>query len=135
MCDIAANLGLSLDVTFFTGHMSGPSWAPGWMLRPDLPVPPWVPQVVSGGRVVDCGYANMYTDPVALAAGELLVTTVVSRLRQHPAIGLWNLGNEPDNFARPPSPATAAPGCAAWPASSARWTRTTPLRWGSMCRT
>src|SRR5262245_5770790 len=28
VCEIAADLGLSLDVTFFTGHMSGPNWAP-----------------------------------------------------------------------------------------------------------
>ncbi len=26
--DLAANHNLGLDVTFFTGHMSGPNWAP-----------------------------------------------------------------------------------------------------------
>jgi endo-1,4-beta-mannosidase len=106
VCDIAAGLGLALDVTFFTGHMSGPSWVPGWMLRRDEPRPPRVRQVVSGGQVVDCGYANPFTDPFALKAEELLLRTVVTRFRDHPAVGLWNLGNEPDLFAWPPDAAT-----------------------------
>jgi endo-1,4-beta-mannosidase len=106
VCDIAAGLGLQLDVTFFTGHMSGPSWTPGWMLRPELPMPPGVRQVVSGGKVVNCGYANPFTDPVALSASELLLRTVVSRFKDHVAIGLWNLGNEPDLFAWPPDAAS-----------------------------
>ena len=55
VCDIAAELGLQLDVTFFTGHMSGPSWAPEWMLLRDQPMPPGVRQVVSGGRVDGIG--------------------------------------------------------------------------------
>ena len=76
--DIAADLGLRLDVTFFTGHMSGPNWAPGWLLEPDKPLPPRVRQLVSGGRIVDCGYRNPYTDPTALAAAELLLRTVVN---------------------------------------------------------
>jgi endo-1,4-beta-mannosidase len=105
VCDIAADLGLLLDVTFFTGHMSGPSWAPDWMLRRDQPVLPGVRQVVSGGQPVNCGYTNPFTDPMALSASERLLRTVVSRFKDHPAIGLWNLGNEPDLFARPPSAA------------------------------
>ena len=102
---IAANLDLKLDVTFFTGHMSGPNWSPGWLLEPDKPLPPRVRQLVSGGRVVDCGYRNPYTDPAALEAAELLLRTVVGRFHEHPAVGLWNLGNEPDLFAWPPNAA------------------------------
>ncbi len=101
--DLAAAHDLKLDITFFTGHMSGPNWAPGWLL--DGPPHPWVKQLVSGGKVVTSGYRNPYTDPVALAAERLLVETVVSALHDHPAIGLWNLGNEPDLFARPPDAA------------------------------
>lgn len=107
VCEIAAALGLQLDVTFFTGHMSGPSWAPGWMLlRRDQPMPPGVRQVVrESGEVVNCGYINPYADDLALDAAELLLRTVVARYAGHPAIGLWNLGNEPDLFAWPPSAA------------------------------
>jgi endo-1,4-beta-mannosidase len=106
VCEIAAGLDLALEITFFTGHMSGPSWAPAWMLRPDEPVPPRVRQVVSGGKPVACGYANPFTDPVTLQAAELLLRTVVSRFKDHPAVGLWSLGNEPDLYAWPPSAAS-----------------------------
>ena len=32
VADIAAETGLGIDMTFFTGHMSGPNWSPGWLL-------------------------------------------------------------------------------------------------------
>ena len=101
VCDIAADLGLQLDVTFFTGHMSGPNWAPGWMLLPEQPMSPRVAQLVSGGKVVDCGYRNQFNDPMLLDAERLLLDTVVRAYKDHKAIGLWNLGNEPDLFAWP----------------------------------
>jgi endo-1,4-beta-mannosidase len=104
--DIAADLDLKLDVTFFTGHMSGPNWAPGWMLLPGDPLPPRVRQLVSGGRVVNVGYRNPYIDLMTLSAAELLIRAVVGRYHDHPAVGFWNLGNEPDLFAWPPDPAT-----------------------------
>ncbi len=103
---IAADLDLRLDVTFFTGHMSGPNWAPGWLLQPEQPLPDRVRQLVSAGRVVNCGYANMYTDATALMAAQVLLQTVVATYKDHPGIGVWNLGNEPDLFAWPPDPAT-----------------------------
>jgi len=102
VADIAADNGLGLDVTFFTGHMSGPNWAPHWLLDARLPIPSsWQRQVVSGGKVVEGGYRNPYNDQEALDAQRLLLRTVVSRLKDHPAIWMWNLGNEPDLFARP----------------------------------
>lgn len=112
VCDIAADLGLTLDVTFFTGHMSGPSWVPPWMLLPDHPMNPRLRQVVSRGEIVNCDYRNQYHDPLVLKASDLLVETVVSRFKDHPGVGVWNLGNEPDLFA--------------WPADAAEgraWTR------------
>lgn len=103
VCDIAADLDLSLDITFFTGHMSGPNWIPRWLLRPAEPKPAGVRQVISEGQVVDCGYANPYVDKLAGEAAELLLQTVVGEFKDHPAIGLWNLGNEPDLVAWPPT--------------------------------
>jgi endo-1,4-beta-mannosidase len=103
---IAADRHLGLDVTFFTGHMSGPNWVPGWLLDPAAGLPsPRVRQVVSSGRIVDSGYHNMVHHPVALAASELLLKTVVGELAGHPGVWMWNLGNEPDLFAYPASPA------------------------------
>jgi len=105
VCDAAATAGLRLDITFFTGHMSGPNWAPSWLLdraSTDYPSPD-VRQVVSGGLVVDAGYRNMFHDPVALEAERLLVRSVVGEYRDHEAVWMWNLGNEPDLFSRPVS--------------------------------
>ena len=106
VADAAAERGLGLDVTFFTGHMSGPNWSPKWLL--DQGAPPAAPggrQVVSRGKVVSGSYRNMFHDPQALAASRLLLTTVVKELRDHPGVWLWNLGNEPDLFAWPQTPA------------------------------
>ena len=61
---------------------------------------------MSGGQIVSSGYRNPYTDPIALDAERLLLRTVVSTLKHHPAVGLWNLGNEPDLFAWPPNAET-----------------------------
>ncbi len=101
--DGAAERGLGLDVTFFTGHMSGPNWSPGWLLDPGASghPSPLVRQVVSGATVVDSAYRNMFHDPDALAAERLLLETVVGEYHEHPAVWMWNLGNEPDLFAHP----------------------------------
>ncbi len=42
---------------------------------------------------------------MAIAAERLLLETVVGEYRDHPAIWMWNLGNEPDLFAWPESAA------------------------------
>ncbi|MBK8031892.1 MAG: beta-galactosidase [Chloroflexi bacterium] len=104
--DIAAEHGLGLDVTFFTGHMSGPNWSPKWLLDPNEP-PIGQDKLVSGGEIVNIGYRNSYIDPVARAAQRLQVRTVVDAYKDHPGVWMWNLGNEPDLFAIPPDEATA----------------------------
>lgn len=106
VCDIAVENNLKLDVTFFTGHMSGPNWSPRWLLQ-DGPQPtPSSRQLVSAGEITTQGYRNPYTDPTALAAEKLLLSAVVGRFKDHPAIAIWNLGNEPDLFAWPPDDQT-----------------------------
>lgn len=105
VCDIAADYSLGLDITFFTGHMSGPNWSPRWLLH-DSPPPLPYGRLVSRREVVHRGYRNMYTDAVALEAQRLLLHTVVSSLCDHPAVWMWNLGNEPDLFAIAPDRAT-----------------------------
>jgi endo-1,4-beta-mannosidase len=104
VADIAAENHLGLDVTFFTGHMSGPNWSPRWLLGGDLPPEVhrhWLRDVVSEGKKTEKGYRNMFHDAIALSAERLLLETVVGRLKDHPAIWMWNLGNEPDLFAWP----------------------------------
>jgi endo-1,4-beta-mannosidase len=106
VADIAAENGLGLDITFFTGHMSGPNWSPHWLLGGDLPPAVhshWLRDVVSAGKPTDKGYRNMFHDEMALNAERLLLKTVVTALKDHPAVWMWNLGNEPDLFAWPNS--------------------------------
>lgn len=106
--DTAQRHSLFLDITFFTGHMSGPNWAPRWMILEDEPLRAdcnGVRRLVVGkeAEIKRCGHRNIYTDPLCLEAEEVLLRAVVSRFGRHPAVGLWNLGNEPDLFGRPPS--------------------------------
>jgi len=111
VADIAAENGLGLDVTFFTGHMSGPNWSPRWLLGGKLPYEGgygWIRDVVSAGKVTEQGYRNMFHDEMALGATRLLLKTVVSTLKDHPGVWMWNLGNEPDLFAWPDTSADGA---------------------------
>jgi len=102
VADIAAEIGLGIDLTFFTGHMSGPNWSPAWLMGgSDHPYPGLKKEIVSRGNVTQNGYRNMFHDEVALNASRLLLSTVVATLKDHPAIWMWNLGNEPDLFAWP----------------------------------
>jgi endo-1,4-beta-mannosidase len=106
--DLAGRYGLGLDITFFTGHMSGPNWAPAWLLseggRYASPYFAAIRQVVSRGQVIPDGrYRNPFHDPAALEAERRLLRTVATALADHPAVWMWNLGNEPDLFAWPES--------------------------------
>jgi endo-1,4-beta-mannosidase len=109
VADLAADAGLLLEPTFFTGHMSGPNWAPDWLLDPSRPLGPGDRQVVSLGRRSSAtrNIHDPYTTPFVLDAERLQLRTVCSALRDHPAVWAWSLGNEPDLFARP---STAADG-------------------------
>jgi endo-1,4-beta-mannosidase len=108
VADAAGDRRLGLDITFFTGHMSGPNWAPRWLLDREGEKAPGGLRVISDERVTTSGYRNPYVDPIALAGERLLLREVVGLLAQHPAIWLWNLGNEPDLFALPPSSSAGA---------------------------
>lgn len=101
VCDLAADNDLQIEVTFFTGHMSGANWSPRWLLGGPLPPHEWIRDVVSMGRRVSGGYRNMFHDPAAIEAERRLVRAVVGALRRHRAIWMWSLGNEPDLFAWP----------------------------------
>ena len=104
VADIAGDNDLGLNVTFFTGHMSGPNWSPRWLLGGDLPGRDdfgWIRDLVSSGKPTAQGYYNMFHHQVAIKAERLLLETVVGMLKDHKAIWLWNLANEPDLYAWP----------------------------------
>jgi endo-1,4-beta-mannosidase len=100
--DAAAECGLSLIVTLFVGHMSGVNWMPAWATGgPDgdarfrVVIPGAAP---TGGRVL----RNWYSDAGIVAAQERLAGTVAGALAGHPAVWLWDLGNENSNCTIPP---------------------------------
>lgn len=105
VCDIAADAGLLLQPTFFTGHMSGPNWAPDWLLDPKTPRKPDERQIVSLTRAAGAAHSiyNTYAEPFVIAAEDLLLRTVCGELKDHPAIWGYSLGNEPDLFCKPPT--------------------------------
>jgi endo-1,4-beta-mannosidase len=104
VADIAGDNNLGLDVTFFTGHMSGPNWSPRWLLGGELPFKggnEFIRDIMSQGKPVPQGYYNMFHHERAINAERLLLQSVVGMLKDHKAIWLWNLANEPDLFAWP----------------------------------
>ena len=103
VCDIAAGLGLQLEVTFFTGHMSGPNWAPPWLLDRGRRPHPGDRQIVGldDPRGATSPIHDVYVTPFVLEAEDLLLRTVCGALRDHPAVWAWSLGNEPDLFCQP----------------------------------
>ena len=120
VADLAAEADLRLEPTFFTGHMSGPNWAPPWLIDPRRPLRPGDRQVVSlNGWSHPSGIHDPYSEPFVLDAERLLLRRVCAELADHPALWAWSLGNEPDLFAQPE---TAGVG-RAWLADMARTIR------------
>ena len=106
VADLAADADLRLEPTFFTGHMSGPNWAPRWLADPRRPLRPGDRQVVSlDGTSHASGIHDPYAEPFVLDAERLLLRAVCAELADHPALWAWSLGNEPDLFAQPSSAA------------------------------
>ena len=93
VADIAAEIGLGIDMTFFTGHMSGPNWSPRWLLGGDLPPSAhqhWLRDVVSEGKRTDKGYRNMFHDEMALNAE----TITAKNCGEHSQRPSWHLDVE-----------------------------------------
>jgi endo-1,4-beta-mannosidase len=100
VADAAADAGLELMPTLFTGHMSGVNWIPGWALGGSDRDPRF--RVVSGGHVADGGLRNWFTDPDVVRAQALLAAEAAAALAGHEAVWAWDLGNENSNCSVPP---------------------------------
>jgi len=99
VADLAGGLGLALIPTLFTGHMSGVNWIPTWALGGPSRDPRF--RVVSGGRVVDTGLRNWYTDSAVGDAQVLFAAEAAAALAGHEAVWAWDLGNENSNCVIP----------------------------------
>jgi endo-1,4-beta-mannosidase len=105
--DAAADAGVALIVTLFTGHMSGVNWIPTWALGGSGGDPRF--RVVSGGHVLPSRtpIRNWYSDPDVVAAQERLAAAAARALSGHPAVWAWDVGNENSNCTVPPDPVSA----------------------------
>jgi endo-1,4-beta-mannosidase len=105
VADLAGASGLALMPTLFTGHMSGVNWIPAWALGGSDGDDRF--RVIAGGKVVDSGLRNWFTDSAVYDAQVLLATEAVAALRGHDALWAWDLGNENSNCVIPPSNGSA----------------------------
>jgi endo-1,4-beta-mannosidase len=98
VADVAAEHGVRLVPTLFTGHMSGANWLPAWATMDGAPgrFP-----VVSEGRYREVAPRSWYADAEIIAAQELLAREAATALRGHAAILAWDLGNENSNVCVP----------------------------------
>ncbi len=99
--DIADKHHLKVMPTLVVGFMSGLNWVPKWALDKTRKSKDY--ETISDGEISDHPVRDIYEDPEMLEAQKLLVRTVVSRFKDHPAIWAWDLSNEVDNLCKPKS--------------------------------
>jgi endo-1,4-beta-mannosidase len=105
VADIAAGAGLQTMPTLFSGHMSGVNWLPAWALGNSTPHGRF--RTIASGVESPCGIGDFYTGPL-LDAQVLFARSAGERLRAHPGVLAWDLGNEFSNLREPASEYAAA---------------------------
>jgi len=106
--DALAEANLYAMPSLFTGHMSGVNFVPAWAL--DRSQTELRFRTFSGGSDVPFGCGNFYSGDI-LAAQILQARTIGERTRNHPALFMWDLGNEFSNLRAPNSPREATDWC------------------------
>jgi len=105
VADLAAEAGLRAMPTLFCGHMSGVNWLPPWSLDRDTPAGRF--RTIAADRESPYGIGDFYTGAL-LEAQLVFARAVGARLRAHPAIVAWDLGNEFSNVREPATQYDAA---------------------------
>ena len=98
--------GLRALPTLFCGHMSGVNWLPAWTLERESVHNRF--RTIANGAVVERAIGDFYADPELLRAQVLFTRRVGERVRAHPALFAWDLGNEFSNLREPSTPQDAA---------------------------
>jgi endo-1,4-beta-mannosidase len=104
--DRIAQAGLQAMPTLFCGHMSGVNWLPAWTLERETTLGRF--RTISHGAVVEHAIGDFYADPQLLKAQVLFAHRVGERVRDHPALFAWDLGNEFSNLRLPATANDAA---------------------------
>ncbi len=94
-----AGAGLQAMPTLFCGHMSGVNWLPRWTLDRNTASGRF--RTIAGGSTVDHSIGDFYADPTLLRAQVYFARRVGERLRDHPGLFAWDLGNEFSNLRAP----------------------------------
>jgi endo-1,4-beta-mannosidase len=102
---LAHDVGLRVMPTLFCGHMSGVNWLPAWAL--DRTTTHGRFRTITRDGESPYGVGDFYAGAL-LDAQLLFAHTVSERLRAHPAIVAWDLGNEFSNMREPTSEFAAA---------------------------
>jgi endo-1,4-beta-mannosidase len=105
LADVAAEAGLRTMPALFCGHMSGVNWLPAWTLDPATPHGRF--RTIAGDRESPYGIGDFYTGAL-LDAQVHFARSAGERLRAHPAVVAWDLGNEFSNMREPTSERDAA---------------------------
>jgi len=104
--DRIAEAGLRAMPTLFCGHMSGVNWLPSWTLERETTKGRF--RTIANGTVVDRQIGDFYADPELLRAQLFFARSVGERMRDHPALFAWDLGNEFSNLRLPATSNDAA---------------------------
>ena len=104
--DVLAQAGLRAQPTFFTGHMSGVNYLPEWTLDRSAPNTRFR-TYARDLRELPYGIGDFYKGPL-LDASRLHVRAIGERCRDHPALYMWDLGNEFSNLRGADNAADAA---------------------------
>jgi endo-1,4-beta-mannosidase len=105
VADIAAEAGLTTMPTLFSGHMSGVNMLPPWAIDPATPHGRF--RTIAGDAESPNGIGDFYRGSL-LDAQLRLARAAGERLRAHPAVFTWDLGNEFSNLREPANEADAA---------------------------
>ena len=103
--NLAGEVGLRVMPTLFSGHMSGVNWLPDWTLDPSTEAGRF--RTFAGTRESPYGIGDFYTGPL-LEAQLRFARGAGERLRRHPAVEAWDLGNEFSNLREPRTERDAA---------------------------
>jgi endo-1,4-beta-mannosidase len=104
--DRVAETGLRAMPTLFCGHMSGVNWLPSWTLERETSVGRF--RTIANGNVVDRAIGDFYVNAELLRAQTLFAHRIGERVRDHPALFAWDLGNEFSNLRVPATAHDAA---------------------------
>jgi endo-1,4-beta-mannosidase len=86
--------------------MSGVNWLPGWTL--DRSTSHGRFRTITLDKPQEYGIGDFYADPQLLRAQVFFARRVGERLRDHPALYAWDIGNEFSNVREPSAPRDAA---------------------------